>query len=328
MAIHIVDSVALPDAAYNFDPTYGRSLDDLLAIEPPEPPDGFDAFWRETFDINARSPLDYELKHVEYPDPAWTVYRADFKSWGDFRTGAWITHRTGGRINRGVVVGHGYGGREMPGGADVPVDDAAYIFPVARGFHISASSSLPKNNSSEHVVFGIETRETYLIRACVAEQWTAASVLLDAFPSIGSNLYYIGGSFGGGIGALMLPWDLRFIKAALAVPTFGHHPIRLTCPCVGSGESVRKYFQTHPEVIDVLKFYDAATAATRIKIPMALTAARFDPAVPPPGQFAVCNAVPCPKELFVVSMGHRDYPESAASAAQINAYLRNEFFVD
>ncbi|MEZ5576382.1 MAG: hypothetical protein R3F44_12440 [Candidatus Competibacteraceae bacterium] len=40
---------------------------------------------------------------------------------------------------------------------------------------------------------------------------------------------------------------------------------------------------------------------------MHVAAARFDPAVPPPGQFAVYNALAGPKELFVLRAGHFDH---------------------
>ena len=73
-------------------------------------------------------------------------------------------------------------------------------------------------------------------------------------------------SFGGGVGALALPWDDRFGAAHLNLPSFGHYPLRLTMPCIGSGEAVRRYHAEHPDVLDVLRYFDAATAATRIEI--------------------------------------------------------------
>lgn len=34
---------------FAFDPTYGMKLDELLAIEPPDEPDGFDDFWEARY---------------------------------------------------------------------------------------------------------------------------------------------------------------------------------------------------------------------------------------------------------------------------------------
>ena len=59
------------------------------------------------------------------------------------------------------------------------------------------------------------------------------------------RLDYMGISFGGGIGALALPWDERFHRAHLNVPSFGHHPLRLTLPepdTTGSGSNQNKNF--------------------------------------------------------------------------------------
>lgn len=70
------------------------------------------------------------------------------------------------------------------------------------------------------------------------------------------------------MGALALPWDDRFTRAHLKVPTFGHHAIRNVCSCEGSGQAVAAYVADHPEAMDVLAYYDAATAASHIEIPV------------------------------------------------------------
>jgi len=105
------------------------------------------------------------------------------------------------------------------------------------------------------------------------------------------RLDYLGISFGGGIGALALPWDERFHRAHLNVPSFGHHPLRLALPGVGSGEAVRRYQQRTGRALATLRSFDAAAAARYLRIPVHVAAARFDPAVPPPGQFAIYNAL-------------------------------------
>jgi cephalosporin-C deacetylase len=92
------------------------------------------------------------------------------------------------------------------------------------------------------------------------------------------------------------------------VPSFGHHPLRLTMPCTGSGAAVRSYAAEHPDVVRTLGFFDAASCATRVDIPVLVAPALADPAVPPPGQFAVANALAGDATLFVTSAGHADYP--------------------
>jgi cephalosporin-C deacetylase len=87
---------------------------------------------------------------------------------------------------------------------------------------------------------------------------------------------------------------------------------------VGSGAAVRRYYAEHPDVTSVLAYYDAAVAALHIDIPVMVSPARFDPAVPPPGQFAVANAIP-DHALFVRAAGHFDYPGLAAEQQALRA---------
>jgi cephalosporin-C deacetylase len=127
----------------------------------------------------------------------------------------------------------------------------------------------------------------------------------------------MGTSFGGGIGAMLLPWDERIKKAKLDVPSFGNHPLRLQVPCVGSGESVRLYWQNHPEVTEVLRFYDSAIHSRFTRIPVLVAAALFDPAVCPQGQFSIYNALSGPKELVVRQADHFEFPEKSVDDMQV-----------
>jgi cephalosporin-C deacetylase len=96
------------------------------------------------------------------------------------------------------------------------------------------------------------------------------------------------------------------------VPSFGNHDLRLSMRCEGSGEAVRRHAAAHPEAREVLRFFDAATAATRLTIPTLVAPALADAVVPPPGQFAVHNALPGPAELVVLGSGHAEGPAAEA----------------
>lgn len=290
---------------------------------PPEPAD-FDEFWRATREELSKPPLSWRV-HRRYDDPRLgrRVEELTFDSSTGERAFAWLTYPRATPATRGMVVGHGYAGR--PDGPDeyAPVPGAAKIFPCAPGLPRSLSDTIPAA-SREHVLHGIGSRETYVHRFCAADVWRAASVLLERFPDL-ERLDYSGGSFGGGIGALALPWDDRFDRAHLSLPSFGHHPMRLRVPCTGSGEAVRRRVASDPAVREVLGYFDAATAATRIGIPTFVSAARRDPAVPPVGQFAVYHALAGPKRLFVLSGGHMTYPsqpdELAARDRELAAFF-------
>jgi pimeloyl-ACP methyl ester carboxylesterase len=55
--------------------------------------------------------------------------------------------------------------------------------------------------------------------------------------------------------------------------------------------------------------------------PVHVAAARFDPVVPPPGQFAVYNALPGDRRLFVLDAGHFDYPRRRTQATELLSQL-------
>ncbi|GAB2875584.1 acetylxylan esterase [Streptomyces mayteni] len=301
---------------FPFDPRYGRDLAALLAVEPPPAPADFVAFWRARY-AAARS---VEVR------PRWgppaervgdvLVHDVSYLSVGGRRIGGWLTLPADGVVTRGCVATHGYGGRERPN-PELPPPGAATIWPCLRGLGGRGRFPDLPSGSDAHVLHGIGSRESYLHGECAADVWCAASALLELVPAAAGHLDYLGDSFGGGIGALALPWDDRFAAAALTVPSFGHHPLRLTLPCVGSGEAVRRLHARAPEVARVLGYFDAAVAAGRIRIPVQVAAALFDPAVPPPGQFAVYNALAGPRELVVLTAGHFDHPGAAAETAAL-----------
>jgi cephalosporin-C deacetylase len=305
---------------YPFDPCYGHHLAALLAVATPEEPVDFAPFWR---DLQARAravAVAPVLREQPSPQARTRVFAVEFTSLDGFRVGGWLTRPRDEPVERGVVVSHGYGGREGPD-FDLPFRRAALIFPCARGISRSARADVPSDPNA-HVLHGIEQRETYVLGGCAADTvWCAASALLELFPMATRRLDYLGISFGGGIGALALPWDERFHRAHLNVPTFGHQPLRLALPCVGSGEAVRLYQQRTGRVLDTLRYFDAAVAARHVRIPMHVAAARFDPAVPPPGQFAIYNALAGPRELFVLQAGHFDHAGLAAEDARLRDAL-------
>jgi len=307
-----------------FDPAYGYDLKALLKVGAPSEPDDLVPFWQQTYRESLQTPLRIERRRIDSARGDVEVFEIEFDSWNGVRIGGWLTLPRDKPVERGVVHSHGYGGNSGPD-LNVAGPPAAVIFPCARG--LPERSLLPgiPEEGHRHVLVGIESRETYIHRGCVADIWCAASALLELAPQAAKHLHFIGGSFGGGTGAMALAWDSRFSAGALGVPSFGNHPLRVTLPCTGSGESVRLYHQRHPEVLEVLKYHDAAIMARYIHVPVLCDCALFDPAVPPPGQFAVYNAIAGPKQLFTRRAGHFSYPEEGDENAQFHK-LKAEWF--
>ena len=298
------------------DATYGYDRAALLQVPVPPPPEDFAPFWQDLHAAARAISPDPELADYPMAARAHTFHRVDFTSLDGLRLGGWLALPKAGPARIGVVVSHGYGGREEPDLAGIP-DDAAAIFPVARG--LPAVSLMPQvaRPTDGHVVEGIESRDSYVLGGCAADVWCAASALIELAGQV--PLVFVGGSFGGGQGALAVPWDERFVAAALRVPSFGQYDIRLQVPCTGSGERVREHVALHPRAREVLRYFDAATAATFLRVPTLFACALWDPSVPPPGQFAVYNAargvIGDQARLQVLSAGHETYPSEAAEGA-------------
>lgn len=296
------------DAA--FDGGHGHTLNTLLAIAPVAPSEGFAAGWmrwRDNATAVDAAPvvLSTETAHGR------RVSIVEHAGVDGVRLRSWFVEPLTGPARIGVVHSHGYGGRDAIDLARVP-DDAAAIFPVARGLPtLNAGIGAPEP-IAEHVIAGIDDRERYVLGLCARDLWLAADTLTTLAGHL--PLYYVGESFGGGIGALALPWDDRYVGATLIVPSFGQYDERLAVQCLGSGESVREHVATHPDAREVLRWFDASTALGFARIPVRVEAALRDRYVPPAGQFGVANAAQM-LELAVLPAGHAEYPGREAVTA-------------
>jgi cephalosporin-C deacetylase len=158
----------------------------------------------------------------------------------------------------------------------------------------------------------------------VDDLWLAVHAARQLFPKL-DWIGYAGISFGGGLGALAAPWEPLIKGVHLNVPSFGHWPLRLLLPTVGSGASIHDYVQAHGHVPDTLDYYDAASAASFAHAPLLAALACFDPAVAPPGQFAIFNAWAGNKALDVLSAGHFDYPQRLREELRLHRRLAHWF---
>ncbi len=284
---------------FDFDPTNGKTLEELLQIKPGTPPEGFEDFWRSHYRQVTSAKLDYHVEaELWSPRPNEKIYRIRVRNYDAVEFVMFIAHPE--NSQGGLVVGQGYGN---PGQPPLSSHALTTAFACVRGLGFSQNKDIPWI-TSEHVVYGIENKSTYILHGVIADQWMTTSVLLDMFPEAAKNLNYSGGSMGGGMGALLLPWDDRFKAAYLNVPTFGEK-IRFDYRSTGSGEACREYVLEHPETLNVLDWFDASAAARYITIPVCCAPAMFDPCVAPVGQFSVANAIAGEnKTLFIRDVGH------------------------
>lgn len=308
---------------YPFDPSYGYSLTELLAVEPPPEPAGFAPFWRARYRYALSVEPGMRLQASASSLPGFCVQDLEYQSTDAFPIRGWLLTPLSGPPRLGLVLGHGYGGIEAPP-RDLPRDDAAYLVPCFRGLSRSRRPPISAD-PNWHVLHDIHLRDRYILGGCVEDVWTGVSALLEIFPNLVGHIGYCGISFGGGIGAIALAWDERIGRGHLSVPSFGHQPLRLTLPTTGSGAAVQRFARTQGNVLATLAYYDAAVAARQILQPMHVAAARFDPAVAPPGQFAVYNAIPGTKSLYVLDAGHFEYPGRVRQDWELRSELRAFF---
>lgn len=309
--------------SYSFDPSYGYNLETLLQITPPPAPADYASFWQSRYERLATLPVRIEVSVVQPYNAGFQVQIVRFESTEGFWIGAWLLTPLNLPVRAGLVVGHGYGGRDGPD-VFLPRADAAYLFPCFRGMSLSKRAGV-SDNPAFHVLHDIDKPTRYLLGGCVEDVWMAVAALLSIFPEVAGHIGYQGTSFGGGIGAMALPWDGRIQKAALNVPTFGHQALRLQLPTIGSGEAVRAFERRHGHVLETLQYYDAALAAQYVHQAVHVAAALFDPAVAPPGQFAIYNSLAGPKQLFVLEAGHFEYSKQTEQEHELQAELI-EFF--
>ena len=309
--------------SFYFDPSYGHTLDSLLEVQPPIEPDGFQDFWQARYQRSLLVQPDILLTDGLLAHPNFKVSDIVYLSTDGFRIGGWLLTPKSGRPRRGMVVSHGYGGREGPD-FDLDIGEAAILFPCHRGLSRSVWPGV-SSNPAYHVLHDIDKPFRYLLGGCVEDVWVGVSVMLRLFPEIEGHIGYQGTSFGGGVGAMAVAFDPRIERAALNVPSFGHQRLRLDLPTTGSGAAVSLYQRKHGNVMETLQYYDAALSARHIKVPMHVAAALFDPVVAPPGQFAIYNALACPKGLFVLPAGHFDYPGRAGQEKRLLEELLNFF---
>jgi cephalosporin-C deacetylase len=311
---------------HHFDPAYGYDLDALLEVDSPTCPNDFAHFWKRCFAQTITVKPLPKISHTGAQVGQFELYELSFTSTNNITLYGWVLLPVEQAVKRVMVVGHGYGGSDVPDG-NVPLLDCAYVYLCYRGLAKSRMEGIPAD-PNYHVLFNIDDKDQYILRGCVEDTWMAVSAAQALFPWAKSHIGFMGISFSGGIGALAMPWDPRIKMAHLQVPSFGNQPLRMMLPTWGSANSVQQFHKKHPEVLDVLAYYDAATGAEFITKPIHVAPALHDPVVAPPGQFAIYNNLAEDlRQLFVLTNGHMDYEQQQQEQAALLREL-SSFFTD
>ncbi len=290
-----------------FDPAFGYTVQEMLAIEPlPRLPTGGEEYWRSRHQRALRTDPQVSWEGEEVREKTYTRRVVRFSCSDGRRLGAWLMVPTDQEVKRLLIVAHGYGPITEP--TAMMLENTACLHFCSRGFAaLSEFPDLPSEVTG-HVVHGIEERDQYLHGWCAEDIWCTVNAMRRIYSDTAIPLYFWGGSFGGGIGALAVPWDSRIQASYLEVPSFGNHPLRLQHLCWGSGEVVRQKYLLQPRIAETLSWFDAAATIAYARSPILFGCAVLDPVVPPFGQFSVWRAHSGKKRLIVFPGGHLEYP--------------------
>ena len=229
---------------YNFDPSYGYDLDELLKVPCPDTPRGFVSHWDKLYEEAVNFPVDFSLEYLKETENC-QVYNLDYQTTDGIRIRGWLTTPVNKPVSKAFIIAHGYGGRNEPD-FHLPFDDAALFFPCSRG--LGRSQHHPISQEPKwHVLHNIHDRKEYIIAGCVQDLWIAINIAEKIFPQVRGRIGLLGISFGGGIGAMATSWDPRIKKSHLNIPTFGNQPLRLELPSHGSAQSLSHMYKRQPK---------------------------------------------------------------------------------
>jgi cephalosporin-C deacetylase len=92
---------------YPFDPSYGYSLDALLAVEPPAAPADFAAWWRSRYARALAVAPNPRLRRSGEAHPRWRVHDLDYESTDAFPIRGWLLTPRDGRRGAASCSGTG-----------------------------------------------------------------------------------------------------------------------------------------------------------------------------------------------------------------------------
>ena len=313
----------MPKSNYK-NPNHSYTLEELLKFRAEPAPDDFDIFWQSAYLSILNFRPQVQLQDTQEKVNNWSVIDVRYSSTNGVMIGGWLLVPTDKPPTRGLIIGHGYSGRNAPD-FSLPFPDAALFFPCCRG--LGRSTYHPVSAEPKwHVLHDIDKKDRYIIKGCVEDIWVAVTCMELLFPFLKDKLGFLGVSFTGGVGVLAMACEERISRAHFNVPTFGHHRFRLRQATWGSGHSLQEFFQKEPRLtINTLRYYDAANAAELIKIPVHYSLALKDPVVTPPGQFAIYNNNASEKHLFIFDEGHAPYPRQHEQERQLLKELETFF---
>lgn len=284
----------------------------------PSPPDGFEAFWRETAAQAQEAPLEFELKASGRASPSGhPVDEAVFRGISGEPRHGWLA-RADDPAAPGFVWLPPYGRWSMP--PDKYGTRPGYTSLSLNFFGHGAFHEEEYTPARGYFAEGVETPESWVFRRMFQDAVLALRVLGACGAADPGRLAAAGLSQGGGMAVWLGAWaegvravaaDFPFLSGMPWVQERGfyRYPLKELADFVGGdegrGAAVRR----------TLSYFDTVNQASFCHAPTLVVAGRKDPAVRPEQVEAVYRALPGPKEFAEVDWGH-DWHESMVGRNQ------------
>lgn len=298
---------------------------ELLQIKGDSPVEGFREFWMAQYAAAKAWKISYHVEDELWsPDPDCRIYKIRFTSTDGFSIGMWIARPKGSA--GGSLVAHGYGNPSTP--PATAKGERTIALPCLRGLGLSQCKEIPWR-PAEHAGYGFDDPAHYVITAGVRDLWIALTIMIDMFPDTAENIVCRGGSLGGAMGAMAIPWDERIHYGDLNVPTLGGR-ILLDCPAAPGTPGYTRIRQALADAsgMRTIDYCNASAAAQFIRVPTIITPALKDDVVPPPGQFAVANSIPEKYRIMRIrEVGHAAATEADLKLEAELSEIRNNLFL-
>ncbi|MCI7644388.1 MAG: acetylxylan esterase, partial [Lentisphaeria bacterium] len=138
---------------YDFDPTHGFTLEQLLQVAAPPEPDDFADFWQQVYEQSLAGSKNYQIREIWSRLPEVKLFEVRFLSLDEKIITMWLSRP---KVSYGAIVyGQGYGNGVWP-----IQDEYFTVCTVAsRGLGPSTQLEIPWE-VRQHVVHGIQSRDT------------------------------------------------------------------------------------------------------------------------------------------------------------------------
>lgn len=299
-------------------------------------PEGYDAFWQETWDRLQRIPLEPDVQPVPLrstPDIA--VYEGHYTSWEGLRIACWYC------VPRAAGLG---GDRRHPAIAFMP----GYVSepPLGTGKEWARAGfacvvAAPRGKLRSNAVFnpgypGLLTHnladyQTYGYRGFFCDAWRTIDFLLSRPEVDPDRIGVTGSSQGGGLTVVTAAWRREVKAACPGAPYLCGMRDAINLTHTYPYEEINDYLRTYPErrtaALRTLDFYDGVNIARRVRCPTLVNIGLVDPTCPPETGYAVFNAIAAAEKELAAYPGEGHSAGSAQHAPKVRAWMRRHLNV-